>query len=72
MRLEIEAAITRDIRIIPVLVEGVRMPGAADLPPSLAKLTRRQALDLSSRHFDFDIQRLLKVLDKMIPKIPPA
>jgi len=44
VRLEIEAALTRGIRVIPVLVDGARMPRAGDLPASLAKLVRRQAL----------------------------
>jgi molecular chaperone DnaK (HSP70) len=66
VRLEIEAAIARDIRIIPILIEGARIPCADELPTSLAKLARRQALELSSRHFDFDISRLLKVLDRTL------
>ena len=31
MRLEIEAALTRNVRVIPVLVEGARMPHADEL-----------------------------------------
>src|SRR4029077_277460 len=34
VRLEIEAALTRNVRVIPILVEGAHMPRAADLPPS--------------------------------------
>lgn len=42
------------------------MPGADELPASLAKLVRRQALELSPSHFHFDIGRLLRVLDRTI------
>ncbi|MGH8834001.1 MAG: toll/interleukin-1 receptor domain-containing protein, partial [Actinomycetes bacterium] len=63
VRLEIEAALTRNVRVIPILVGGARMPRAADLPPSLARLVRRQALELSPARFDFDTSRLLGVLD---------
>jgi hypothetical protein len=35
MRLEIEAALTRNVRVIPILVDGVRMPRVAELPASL-------------------------------------
>jgi predicted NACHT family NTPase len=66
VRLEIEAALTRGIRVIPVLVDGARMPRAADLPSSLAKLVRRQALELSPSRFDFDTGRLLRVLDSSL------
>jgi TIR domain len=38
VRLEIEAALTRGVRVIPVLVGGARMPRPAQLPPSLASL----------------------------------
>jgi WD40 repeat protein len=82
VRVEIEAALTRDVRVIPVLVEGARMPRADELPASLAKLARRQALELSPSRFDFDTQRLLHVLDRAFtrrkdedaprPDIPPA
>ena len=66
VRLEIEAALARDVRIIPVLVEGARMPHADELPASLAKLVRRQALELSPSRFDLDTQRLLRVLDRTV------
>ena len=66
VRLEIEAAISRNVRIIPILVEGARMPRTDELPPSLAKLARRQALELSSSRFDFDTNRLLKVLKRIL------
>jgi WD40 repeat protein len=69
VRLEIEAALTRGIRVIPVLVDGARMPRAADLPPSLAKLVRRQALELSPSRFDFDTGRLLRVLDSSLAEV---
>src|SRR5215469_12903638 len=38
VRLEIEAALARDVRVIPILVEGAAMPGRDDLPESLADL----------------------------------
>ena len=66
VRLEIEAALTRGVRVIPILVEGARMPRADELPPSLAKLVRRHALELSPSGFNFETSRLLKVLNKAL------
>ena len=63
VRLEIEAALTRDVRVIPILVDEARMPRVDELPPSLVSLTRRQALELSPSRFEYDTGRLLKVLD---------
>jgi ABC-type amino acid transport substrate-binding protein len=66
VRLEIEAALTRKVLVIPILVGGASMPDADQLPPSLAKLVRRQALELSPNRFEFDTGRLLKVVDKTL------
>src|SRR5262245_21962598 len=35
VRLEIQAALDRDVRVIPVLVDGAQMPQASELPPLL-------------------------------------
>jgi tetratricopeptide (TPR) repeat protein len=69
VRLEIEAALTRDILVIPILIEGATMARVADLPPSLAKLVRRQAMDLSSTRFGYDVSRLFRVLDTTVAQV---
>jgi len=61
VRLEIEAAIRRGIRIIPVLVDGASMPTAAELPESLHVLARRQAVALNPA--SLDIGGLVSVLE---------
>jgi hypothetical protein len=72
VRLEIEAALTRKVRVIPILVDGARMPRRDELPDSLAKLVRRQALELSPSRFEFDTSRLLKVLDMTLAEVRTA
>ncbi|HEY6685843.1 MAG TPA: SUMF1/EgtB/PvdO family nonheme iron enzyme [Propionibacteriaceae bacterium] len=69
VRLEIEAALTRNVRIIPILVAGAKMPRADELPVGLAGLARRQALELSPSRFDYDLSRLLKVLDMTLADV---
>jgi uncharacterized RDD family membrane protein YckC len=66
VRLELEAALVRDVRVIPILVDVAQMPRADELPLSLAKLVRRQALELSPNRFDTDTRRLLRVLDRTV------
>jgi TIR domain len=66
VRLEIEAALSRDVRVIPIVVDDAQMPRADELPPSLASLARRQALELSLTRFDTDTRRLLQVLDQVV------
>ncbi len=68
VRLEIEAALARNVRVIPILVEGARPPRADQLPASLAKLVRRQALELSPSRFNSEIGPLLRVLDMTLAK----
>ena len=63
VRLEVEAALSRNVRVIPVLVEGARMPHVEELPPTLAPLVRRQALELNPSRFAADLGRLLTVLE---------
>lgn len=70
VRLEIETALKRNIRVIPILVQGARLPRADELPPRLAGLVRRQAFELNSSRFKFDVERLTKVLDGTLPEGP--
>jgi hypothetical protein len=72
VRLEIEAALARNVRVIPILVDGARMPRATDLPPSLVRLVRRQALELSPNRFELDTSRLLRVLEKTLAEVRTA
>jgi TIR domain len=72
VRLEIEAALARNVRVIPILVDGARMPRAEELPDRLSRLVRRQALELSPARFDHDAGRLLKVLDMTLAEVRAA
>ena len=66
VRVEIESALTRGIRVIPVLVDGARMPTAAELPPSLAMLAQQPPLGLGAANPEGDVGRLTQVLDQTI------
>ncbi len=44
VRLEIGAALKRNIRVIPVLVDGALMPRSSELPDDLKLMVRRNAL----------------------------
>jgi hypothetical protein len=72
VRLEIEAALERNIRVIPVLVDGVAMPTPEELPPSMAGLARRQAFELSYSRFRDDARRLVGFLDRLLAAPPPG
>ena len=65
VRIEIEAALQRNVPVIPVLVDGAPMPQAGELPDSLKKLTRRQAIEISLTRFDSDAERLTDALSQL-------
>jgi hypothetical protein len=65
VRIEIEAALQRNVPVIPVLVDGAPMPQSGELPDSLKKLTRRQAIEISLTRFDSDAERLTDALSQL-------
>lgn len=68
VRLEIAAALNRNVRVIPVLVQGAAMPGPQDLPDALTKLSRRNAFELSDRRWRHDVHRLIDKLEEFFAK----
>lgn len=61
-RQEIALALSRkDVTVIPVLVDGVRMPRAEDLPTDIRSLTEQQARELSDARArrEVDMQLLI-------------
>jgi hypothetical protein len=65
VRLEVATALKRDIRLIPVLVQSASMPRAEELPPDLAKLARRNAIELSDALWAYDVERLVKAIESV-------
>ena len=66
VRLEIQAALERDIRVIPILVENAVMPRGRQLPEELAGLARRNAHFLRHESFRSDADRLLKAIEPIL------
>jgi hypothetical protein len=62
VRLETASALKRDIPVIPVLVRGANVPRAEQLPPDLAELAYRNAVELTHARWDSDLQVLVKAL----------
>ena len=65
-RMEIEAALDRKVLVIPALVQGARMPTEDDLPDGLDPLVRRHAVELSDQRWDYDVSRLIGVLERAL------
>ncbi len=70
VRIEVEAALARNIPVIPVLVQGAAMPREDELPPSLAPLAYRHGIDVrGDPHFHRDADQLM---DRLAPLLQPA
>ncbi|MDQ3917755.1 MAG: SUMF1/EgtB/PvdO family nonheme iron enzyme, partial [Acidobacteriota bacterium] len=72
VRLEIAAALNRNIRVIPILVQGASMPRPVDLPNELSKLSYRNALELSDLRWRHDVNKLIYVIEKILADGPEA
>ncbi|AEG01607.1 toll/interleukin-1 receptor domain-containing protein [Methylomonas methanica] len=66
VRLEIETALQRDIQIIPILVNGAKMPRTSDLPASLSTLIYRQAVELSDSRWEQDVGKLIAYIKNYV------
>ncbi len=66
IRVEVAAALQRNIRVIPILVDGAEMPDARELPADLTALARRNAHDVSFARFHADLESFVRVLEKIL------
>ena len=76
VRIELEAALSRDIPVVPVLVGHAAMPGSAELPASLTSIAYRQSIEVRpDPDFHNDATRLVsalqKILDPNAPDVAP-
>ena len=66
VRMEVEAALARDIRVIPVLVDGAQMPREEQLPAPLRPIVLRNAVRLAHERFGAEADALAKSLASVV------
>jgi hypothetical protein len=71
VRIEIGTALKRDIPVIPILLEGTRVPKAEQLPDDLKELALRNGLDVRHVSFADDMKRLIRGLKSGQPPQRP-
>jgi hypothetical protein len=64
VRLEIEAALARNVRVVPVLVHGAKVPRKTQLPETLAPMLKRSAAELPRKWFDAAVDELIQAVEK--------
>ena len=66
VRLEVQAALQRDMPVIPILIEGAAMPRRQELPESLARLASCSAFQLQGLGFRYYMRRLVTALEGIL------
>ena len=66
VRLEIAAALSRNIAVIPVLVHDAKMPHPGDLPENLKDLAYRNSVEITHARWNSDVQLLTAALAKYV------
>jgi TIR domain len=66
VRFEIRTALQRCVRVVPVLVDGVKAPQRQQLPADLDRLARLNALEMSYSRFEYDEGRLMVVIQRVL------
>jgi hypothetical protein len=73
VRIEIERALESGITLVPILVNGAKMPKAADLPDSLRDLSYRNAAVVDAgRDFHQHVDRLIRSMDQILAVTPAS
>jgi hypothetical protein len=67
VRMEIAAAIQRNIAIMPVMIDGAKPLKQRELPNSIAKLARYNGVEIRSRSFETDAAVLVRELQNRKP-----
>jgi len=66
VRFEIQTALERGVRVVPVLVDEAKPLRQQQLPAELHKLARLNALDLSVSRYQYDADRLLSLIQHVL------
>jgi hypothetical protein len=66
VRREVEMALGGKGVVIPLLVDGARMPAESDLPESIRKLAFCNALTLNDETFDYGIRQLIRRIEQVV------
>jgi hypothetical protein len=63
VRREIRTALATGAAVVPVLVEGARLPTPEEVPDDVEALLRRQAFELRDESWHADVERLVRALE---------
>jgi hypothetical protein len=70
VRIEIAEALRRNVRVVPVLIDGARPPPAERLPAEFKALSRRHAVPVRAETFPADMNALIQFLKGFLAAAP--
>lgn len=65
VRIELQVALERNIRLVPVLIHDVAMPLEEELPEGLRRLAHKQAVGISTTRWKYDLGKLIEALESV-------
>ena len=72
VKFEIQAALERGVRVIPVLVDNAKPLQPDQLPPELERLARLNAVELSYNKYHYDIDKVLSLIERLLANAPES
>jgi TIR domain len=72
VRIEIAAALQRNVPVIPILLDGATIPKANQLPEDLKELASRNGMDIRHASFHDDMNRLIRGLKGQVDQAGAA
>lgn len=72
VRQEIQRGLERDVRIVPILLEGSRLPDPLLLPDAVRPLVYCQAIEVSHQRLGEDVNQLADRLAELVPGLDGA
>jgi thiol-disulfide isomerase/thioredoxin len=62
VRIELASALRRNVKVIPIFMDGAKLPDDDHLPKELKKLRFRNGIEVTRQSFESDVKRLLSGL----------
>ena len=66
---EIAAALRSGVLVIPVLIDGARMPTRTELPDALGELAGKRAVIVGTDSFTSDSSQLISSIERRVPEV---
>jgi hypothetical protein len=71
VRAELRAALLREVLVLPILVDGARMPPPELLPEDISTIAKRNAMPLRHESFEDDSQNIVRTILGRADDAPP-